>query len=251
MERFQISITIHGIEYCLPLRQRETWKYFRGYNPRPILKEEAQSLENIKISDEHFAETVRMIQEVSSRQSVDSCYAEYCAFSYPIFTALLKQNILALHGLSFVYRNGGIVLTAPSGTGKTTQFRNWYSTWKDEVTIINGDKTLIGSTDNQLRIFSSPWAGKENLQTSCEGILSHIICLEQGTENSIHQMSTLDKIEFLYPQIMYTASTEKNIRTVCNLLTLLIEKVQVVKFINDGTVQSTELLRRFLHDQLG
>lgn len=54
----------------------------------------------------------------------------------------LENNAIILHSASIEYKNKGILFTAPSGTGKTTQTDLWHKYVKN-VSDINADRTLL------------------------------------------------------------------------------------------------------------
>ena len=62
-----------------------------------------------------------------------------------------------LHGVLMEWQGKGIILTASSGTGKTTHARLWRE--YENALIINGDRVLIRKEEGQWYAFGTPWSG--------------------------------------------------------------------------------------------
>lgn len=178
---------------------------------------------------------------------------EYHALSMSVYNQCLRIGLLPMHALCFKIRsfNRSVVLSAPSGTGKTTQFMNWKSLFPEEIEIINGDVSLIDMTSGTNHVFNSPWCGKEGFHNHISAPLGSFIYLEQGSEDRICELSIKEKIQFLYPQVLYLSESEQDIDLVCGLLTKLFRSVRVYKFVNTGTYESTMKLREFIYEELG
>lgn len=180
-----------------------------------------------------------------------SALDEYNALGGPVYTEFLKHNAMVVHGLSFLYKDKVYILTAPSGTGKTTQYLNWLKLFPESIRVINGDKSILTFTDEGIQVSSSPWKGKEGFSSNLTGTLNGIICLKQGTQNEYLTMNTREKVEFLLPQILYQSDDKYIIHTICNRLTELIYSIDNIRcFINDGSLISTLNLKRFIDEQL-
>ena len=89
-------------------------------------------------------------------------YAEYVISCGYACNALLERHRMVFHGVSFLWNGSGYIFTAPSGTGKTTQIRNWQQEYGDEVALLNGDKPILEfQSSGEILIHPSPWKGKE------------------------------------------------------------------------------------------
>lgn len=98
---------------------------------------------------------------------------------------LLNQGFL-LHS-SFVDWNGnGILFTAPSGTGKSTQADLWKQ--YESADIYNGDRTVVRKISGVYHGFGSPYAGSSGIYRNESAPIRAIIVLSQGTENQIQRL---------------------------------------------------------------
>ncbi len=70
-------------------------------------------------------------------------YIEYRILIQLISKFLLRNECCIFHCASFVYKGYAWLLTAPSGTGKTTQYNNWQRLFPDEIVMISGDMPVL------------------------------------------------------------------------------------------------------------
>lgn len=115
--------------------------------------------------------------------------AEYNCLMTETANFMTEQDCAMFHGVAFLYGKDAYILTASSGTGKTTQFRNLRDMYGDRFRIINGDKPLLGPGPNgQIMVYPSPWNGKEQWGSTEHGPLRGLFLLEQGQENRLEVM---------------------------------------------------------------
>lgn len=80
---------------------------------------------------------------------------------------LLEQNAFVFHSCYVSYTEAGIVFTAPSGTGKSTQGDLWEKHGGGEV--VNGDRSILQLKDGEWYVHSLPFCGSSfvNKNQSC------------------------------------------------------------------------------------
>jgi len=172
---------------------------------------------------------------------------EYFLLHLPVSTALLEFARVLFHGTAFLWHEKAWIFSAPSGTGKTTQFRRWRKLFNDEVKIINGDKPILEfQEDNTIMVHPSPWKGKERWGSMIKAPLGGIIYLEQGKENTIERMSFEDAVIPLYKQFLFLPEKVELIHNVCQMEEVLLRNIPVWKLINRGDMDSAQLT----HDTL-
>ena len=179
-------------------------------------------------------------------------YAEYKALMGPTSEYLLQFGCCIFHAVAFLWRDRAWLLTAPSGTGKSTQFMNWRRLHPGEITMICGDMPILElREDGFVWIHSSNWNGKEGVGNKISAPLGGVILLEQGKENRIGSLPVRDAIAPLLCQFAVAFDTEEKIRSVCKLLDGVLCSYPVWKFVNLGDDASTELLRRTIAERTG
>ena len=166
-------------------------------------------------------------------------------------TAYLKNNsstaLTAADEYFLLHLDKAWLFSAPSGTGKTTQYRQWRRLYHDEVKIINGDKPILQFCDDgTIMVHPSPWKGKERMASMLKAPLGGIIYLQQGKENTIERMDSLEAAEPIYRQFLYMPETEEAVRRVCRMEDKLLRNIPVWKLVNKGDAQSAELTHHTL-----
>ena len=215
-------------ELCFP----ETEKLFRGF-----LRDISSDIIPVSVPD-RMVETY--LHECSS--VVYSAADEYHLLHLVTSNALLTYNRCVFHGTAFFWHEKAWIFTAPSGIGKTTQFRLWRKLYRDEVRIINGDKPILEfREDHTIIIHPSPWMGKEHWGSMLKAPLGGIIYLEQGKENKIERMEPQDAVLPIYKQFLFLPEKEESIHAVCHMEDTLLSHISVWKLINKGDLESAQL----------
>ena len=116
----------------------------------------------------------------------------------------LPYDRCLFHSVAICVDDRAFLITAPSGTGKSTQYRNWKALFGDEVRLICGDKPILEfQNSGDIIVHPSPWRGKERWRGSSPAKLSGVVYLEQGLYNEISLMSASDALVPLYTQFLY------------------------------------------------
>lgn len=106
----------------------------------------------------------------------------YMAFENP----LLYHQAFILHSSFISWQNNGILFTAPSGTGKSTQADLWKK--YEDADIYNGDRTIIRKIDGKYYGFGSPYAGSSGIYRNESAPIKAIVVIEQGPDNVIRRL---------------------------------------------------------------
>ena len=177
-------------------------------------------------------------------------YIEECEISRAAGTALLPFGRAVFHGAAFVWRQKAWIFAAPSGTGKTTQYRLWKLLFGDEIQMLCGDKPVIEIEHGGTTVFSSPWRGKENMGNRITAPLGGIIILEQEKENSIRRLLPREAAGRIYLQFMFSRKTKEQLLAVCSLEHRLLSTVPVWLLKNRGDEASAMLCRETIEKEL-
>ena len=164
---------------------------------------------------------------------------------------LLKYGRVLFHGAAFRWRGRAWIFTAPSGTGKTTQLRNWQRLWPDELELIGGDKVVLAQEkDGSFWLLPSPWTGKEGDRGSVSAPLGGIVLLRQAKENTVTILSPGEAVLRMFDQLLITAETEEEIVEAAALLDSMLRVVPVWRLDNLGDLDSAYLMRRKLEEDV-
>lgn len=230
----EISACLADVYINYAFRFPDTKVYFKNFKCP-----ERAGAEVLTVSDELW-ERYRNVAETG----ISDSYTEFYALIAITSRALLKHGKCLFHGAAFLWHNLAWLITAPSGTGKTTQLRHWQEQFGDEIELINGDKPVMECREDEtVWLYPSPWNGKENLSGTASGRLGGVIYLEQADQNEISRMDLRACMIPLYRQFLYYADYEDEIRAVGRMQDVLLRNVPVWKLRNRGDEASARLTR--------
>lgn len=161
--------------------------------------------------------------------------------------ALLPFHTTCFHGAAFLWQGKAWIFTAPSGTGKTTQYVLWKLLYGDEITMICGDKPFLRLRENgKIRVYTSPWRGKENMGNDISAELGGIIYLAKSPENSILRLNVQEAVRPIYMQFLSRKETGEYASEIIDIENAMLSQVPVYLLRNNGTEDSA----RLCHDTL-
>ncbi len=233
---------IYEVEYaghpiCYAFQRTETKRFFGRYLQR------SNKTDYDIITTEQEIERMRPFFPEDSRDA----YVEYRCLTALTARELHRYDCSIFHSVSFVWEGNTFLLTAPSGTGKTTQYLNWQRMFPDEITMISGDMPVLERReDGTVWAHPSPWNGKEKIGSRLCAPVAGIVLLEQGDENRILPLSARDAVMPFFEQFIVRPETEEQIRALARLMDQMLRNVPCFKFVNLGDDASTTLLRETL-----
>lgn len=99
---------------------------------------------------------------------------------------VVQAGGVVFHSSYIRYRDTGILFTAPSGTGKSTQADLWEKLRGAE--IINGDRSVIRADENGVFACGIPFAGSSDICKNKTLPLSGIVYLRQAPTTTIRRL---------------------------------------------------------------
>ena len=158
-----------------------------------------------------FPKVISIMQEEIMNRMKDfgsESFTEFNLLLEHICNLLLPYDRCLFHGVAICVDEQAFLITAPSGTGKSTQYRWWKALYGDEVRLICGDKPILEfQSSGDIIVHPSPWRGKERWPGSSPAKLAGIVYLKQGSFNSIRPMAVSEAVVPLYTQILYQPKT--------------------------------------------
>lgn len=141
-------------------------------------------------------------------------------------TLLLMQRVLLLHSSFIRLKSGyGILFSAPSGTGKSTQAALWHK--HRQADIINGDRAGLCKPGNSWTAWGLPYAGTSGIYRNESAPIQSIVCLRQSKENVIRRLKSSDAMWYLYPELTLHRWEPASVETAMDLLMNLVSEVPV------------------------
>ncbi len=139
---------------------------------------------------------------------------------------LLGVNGIMLHAVVMEHRGRSILLTAPSGTGKTTHSSLWQKLY--DTVILNGDKALIRPVDGEYFAYGSPFAGSSGINQNKGAPISAIAVLRQSKTNRITPLPAGKAYSALYSECTVNSWSEQYIDKLTDVLSDIIGKVPIL-----------------------
>lgn len=116
--------------------------------------------------------------------------------------SLLHLNGIVIHSSALEWDGKGIIFSAPSGTGKSTQVKLWQKYIGDGVRVLNDDTPAVCLNNGHPYVFGTPWCGSSFIHCNASAPLQAIVMLEQAQENTISKLSKQDVILRLMPRVL-------------------------------------------------
>lgn len=135
-----------------------------------------------------------------------------------------KGGIL-LHTSLVRWRNKGILFTAPSGTGKSTQADLWEQ--YEAAETLNGDRAAIRCMEGNWIAYGLPYAGSSGIYKNEKVEISSIIVLRQALENRIRKLTPQEAVMYLYPEVTIHRWDKEFVEELWIELIQLIENIPV------------------------
>ena len=117
----------------------------------------------------------------------------------PLKWFLSKKGTMLFHASQILWNSRGILFTAPSGTGKTTQAKLWEKYRGAE--ILRNDRVLVSG----LRTFGFPYDGADPVFNPGEHGLHAIVCLGQSPNNEIIRLRPSAAIARVMQTLLFDA----------------------------------------------
>lgn len=156
---------------------------------------------------------------------------KYFEYSRNILEAINIEQVLnnfkafLLHSSFINWQNKGILFSAPSGTGKSTQADLWNK--HENAEIINGDRAGVRNVDGVWSAYGLPVAGSSGIYKNKKAQISHIIVLRQGNENKLTRLSPRDAFIKIYSETTVHTWDDEFQNNILNMISDLVQNVPV------------------------
>lgn len=180
-------------------------------------------------------------------------YKKYFQDSAAVFKYIGLESILMCHErillhASFIrYKDCGILFSAPSGTGKSTQAELWRKSTGAEV--INGDRAALSCENERWIAWGIPYAGTSGICKNEQVPLGAIVILRQGTKNRVEKLNCLSALKYLYPETSMHPWDYDYVDRAMNLLQNLVENVPVYLLECLPEESAVKVLQRTLEEE--
>ena len=158
-------------------------------------------------------------------------------FRRPLSFCCLEQLMLhygriILHSSHINYKGDSIVISAPSGTGKSTHADLWEKYYG--ATVVNGDRSIIGRKRISSEDFSGdyhayglPMCGSSNIFRNMEGRLKAIVVIRQSEDNHVERPNRMAAFRYILSETTQNSWNPAYMDQLMNLIEDLISQVPV------------------------
>ena len=157
---------------------------------------------------------------------------------------LLANQAFLLHASIINWQGRGILFTAPSGTGKSTQARLWAQL--EGAQVLNGDRAIIRRRDNGYTVYGSPYAGTSGIYRRDAVPLDAIVVLSQAKENSLLRLTPATAFRHILPQLTALPWDGEFMNDLTELLLELVPQVSIYHLACLPNADAVELLKKAL-----
>lgn len=135
-------------------------------------------------------------------------------------------NTMLMHASVIRHNGKGYLMTAPSGTGKSTHTRLWYDNIPG-CDLMNDDNPVVRIVDGKAVVYGSPWSGKTRCYRNIEAPIGGIVRIQQRSENSIRRLNTVEAFCNLLPAMSNMKWDKRVYNGVCDGISELIRLVRI------------------------
>lgn len=160
------------------------------------------------------------------------CWEQHLQHINPLFFFelsgfLIDNDAMILHSSVIACAGRGIVFTAPSGTGKSTQAELWHK--YRGADILNGDRTILRRQNNHYYGWGSPYAGSSNIFKNESVPLAAIVVLRQAPANSIHRLNMREACLYLLSEMSISGWNKNVVERQTDWMIHLLETIPVYR----------------------
>lgn len=157
---------------------------------------------------------------------------------------MIERGGLILHCAYIEYHGKGILFSAPSGVGKSTQAALWEK-YRNSVTV-NGDRALLRKKEGKWLACAWPVCGSSQICKRVDVPVHAIVMLRQGKKNSVMHLPPIEAFRQLYPQVTVNQWNPEFVQAVINGMEDLILQVPVWQLTCDISEEAVQCLENAL-----
>lgn len=114
------------------------------------------------------------------------------------FLMALNRRVI-LHSSYIAWKGKGIVFSAPSGTGKSTQAELWRR-HRPGTEIINGDRSILTCERGVPEVYGLPLCGSSGIAVNKSFPLGAVVVLRQAKTNTVRRLGVREAVSLIYSE---------------------------------------------------
>lgn len=158
----------------------------------------------------------------------------------------LEKGGFFLHASLICWKGKGILFSAPSGTGKSTQAKLWER--YEGAEIINGDRAVIRKREDGYWAYGSPYAGTSEIFKNEKVKIEAIFLLKQASYNKISVPEVKEIFKRIYMETTLHPSDAEYMNKMINVLADAVWMIPIYQLECTPTKEAVDIVRAFLEN---
>lgn len=163
-------------------------------------------------------------------------------------THLLRHGRCILHASYILQQQCGILFSAPSGAGKSTQAELWRR--HRGAQVINGDKAIFYMEKDGVKVSGLPLCGSSGICRNAAAPLQAIVVLSQGRENRISRMGGKAAVKALLSQMYVRRGESESVAQAMSLASEAAARVPVFQLSCLPDLSAVECLEKAIKGEV-
>ena len=195
------------------------------------------------------SEKERMAEGLPPCHFDDGYIESLCVYRKLSTEMAVRHNTMLMHGSAIAVDGKAYMITASSGTGKSTHTRLWRELYGGRAVMINDDKPLVRvkpelrANGSDIMIYGTPWNGKHGIGTNTSAPLKAICFLERGHTNEVCRLEEAEAFAAILSQTFRPKDITADINTY-RMMAYLTENVGIYRIRCNMDISAAETVSR-------
>lgn len=164
-----------------------------------------------------------------------------------IESIFLLNKTFILHASFIRWEGNGILFSAPSGYGKSTQASLWEK--YEKVEILNGDRAALRIKDDEWRAYGMPYAGTSGIYRNESAPVKIVFVIRKAEKNSLRKLPLPEALRYLYPEVTVHRWDKEFVNTIMDYLICFVAQVPIYMLECLPEKSAVELAKTVLESQ--
>ena len=164
--------------------------------------------------------------------------------SLSLETQILDFDGIFMHASLISVGGKGIIFSAPSGVGKSTQAALWEK--HRGARVLNGDRAAVRYIDGRWIAYGSPWAGSSGIYVNDSVELTAIVFLGQAKENMIRPLGGVEAFNAMMRGGIFPYWSKDKMALACSISERLLSQVKVYELRCRPDESAVEALEKLI-----
>ena len=244
-EIFEFCIAVANVPIKIKALSPDMRNYCRQYQ---IPDDSKVQMEIEVVEDDLKLEAEYLRKMHAPDYKFDARILEFDAIHRKIADAILDYDVLLFHASAISVDSKAILFSAPSGTGKSTHTRFWKELYGERVEIINDDKPLIRCEESGVKVYGSPWNGKDRLSSLNSADFETLCFLNRGMTNVVERVSQQEIMREVFSQV-HIPEDKSKLKKVLFLLNRILKEAKLYRISCTNSIESAKVVSKELLKQ--